>query len=181
MTGDPPPKPAPSGPADLVPLAPDLLVRTCDCESLDFADTAGLQPHASPLGQERVLEAIEFGAGIARSGYNLYVMGSAGVGRHHLLTNTLSARAGLQPAPADWCYVADFARPDRPNALALPAGKGAELRNDMRQLVEDLLTAMPAAFHSDEYRRRLQEIQDEFKKREEDAAADIGRVPPNRA
>ena len=176
MTGDPTATPpARSGPADLVPLGPDLLVRNCDRDSLTFTDTAELLPQASPLGQERVLEAIDFSTGITRSGYNLYVMGSAGVGRHHLLTNALSARAGAEPAPADWCYVADFARPDRPNALALPAGRGTELRSDMRQLVEDLLTAMPVAFHSDEYRRRLQEIQDEFKQREADAAADIGR------
>jgi lon-related putative ATP-dependent protease len=175
VTGGPPARPARSGPADLVPLAADRLVRACDRESLGFVDTAELQPHTNPLGQERVLEAIDFGTGITRSGYNFYVMGSAGVGRHHLLTNTLTARAGSQPAPVDWCYVADFAKPDRPNALALPSGRGTELRSDMRQLVEDLLNALPVAFHSDEYRRRLQEVQDEFKQREDDAAADIGK------
>jgi lon-related putative ATP-dependent protease len=166
--------PKPSGSPDLVPLAADRLVHACERGSLDFADTTELQPQEKPLGQDRVLEAIEFGTGITRSGYNLYVMGSAGVGRHHLLTHALSARAGTQPVPSDWCHVADFDKPDRPHALALPAGQGARLRDDMRRLVEDLLTALPAAFQSDEYRSRLQEIQDAFKKREDDVAADIG-------
>lgn len=166
--------PDPPGSPDLVPLATEQLVRACDREALDFIDTTELQVQESPLGQDRVLEAIDFGAGIARSGYNLYVMGSAGVGRHHLLTQTLSALADKQQAPSDWCHVADFAKPDRPHALRLPAGQGTRLRDDLRQLVEDLLSALPAAFQGDEYRGRLQEIQDEFKRREDDVATDIG-------
>jgi lon-related putative ATP-dependent protease len=96
------------------------------------------------------------------------------VGKHHLLNEILARHAAAQAAPLDWCYVADFANPDRPDALALPAGRGAELRQDMQRLVEDLLTAIPAAFQSDEYRRRAQEIQDEFKQREDETAATLG-------
>jgi hypothetical protein len=118
---------------------------------------------------------VEFAIGIGRSGYNLYVMGSAGVGKHRLLKDLLAGHAGDQPPPSDWCYVADFANPDRPNALELPQGRGQGLRRDMRQLVADLLTSLPAAFHSDEYQRRAQEIRDEFKGREDEAAAEIGR------
>jgi lon-related putative ATP-dependent protease len=156
------------------PLDAAQLIHSCDCEALGFKDTSELQPLAEPLGQERVLEAIGFGTAMTRGGYNLYVMGSAGVGKHHLLTRALAARAAEETPPADWCYVADFANPDRPNALSLPAGRGSELRRDMKQLVEDLLSAIPAAFQSDEYRRRAQEIQDEFKKREDDTAAALG-------
>ena len=163
------------GARPLVALAPHQLIHTCDCDALDFADTAGLAPQQAPLGQERVLEAIEFATGIERSGYNLYVMGSPGVGKHHLLKQALTTRAAERPAPSDWCYVADFVQPDRPNALQLPAGRGGELRRDMQQLVEDLLTALPAAFQSDEYRRRAQEIRDEFKAREDEIAATLGK------
>ena len=180
MTENTPASAPRAGAPELSPLAPDRLIHACDCATLDFTDTTELQPQDNPLGQDRVLEAIDFGTGMARSGYNLYVMGSPGVGKHHLLTHTLTARAAAESAPSDWCYVADFDHPDRPNALELPAGRGAELRNDMRQLVEDLLTALPAAFQSDEYRRRSQEIHDEFKKREDEAAADIGKQATER-
>jgi lon-related putative ATP-dependent protease len=161
--------------AALTPLAAEALIHSCDSTALAFDDTAELQRRDTPLGQDRVLEAVEFATGISRSGYNLYVMGSAGVGKHRLLGSLLKARAAARPAPSDWCYVADFASPDRPNALELPAGRGAELRQDMRQLVEELLTALPAAFQSDEYRRRAQEIHDDFKRREDEAAAEMGR------
>ncbi len=175
MTGDKSAKPAPTGAQPVSPLAADQLIHACDCAALAFSDTTELQTQDQPLGQERVQEAIDFATGIARSGYNLYVMGSPGVGKHHLLNQTLSARAATEAVPDDWCYVADFTSPDRPNALALPAGRGGELRRDMRQLVEDLLTAMPAAFQSDEYRRRSNEIHDEFKHREDETAAALGR------
>lgn len=157
------------------PLEADQLIHSCDCAALGFSDTGELEILADPFGQERVLEAIDFGTAMAKGGYNLYVMGSSGIGKHHLLTQILSARASEETPPADWCYVANFASPDRPNALALPAGRGRELRHDMQQLVEDLLTAIPAAFQSDEYRRRAQEIQDEFKQREDDTAAALGK------
>jgi lon-related putative ATP-dependent protease len=157
------------------PLAAEALTNSCDCAALRFEDTTELQPRETPLGQERVLEAVAFANGIARSGYNLYVMGSAGVGKHRLLKHLLADCAAGQPPAPDWCYVADFANPDRPDALQLPPGRGQQLRRDMHQLVEDLLTSLPAAFQSDEYRRRAQEIQDEFKEREDAAAAEISR------
>ena len=174
MTEKHPLPPSAKGGADLAPLPPEQLIQPCDCQTLSFTDTSELQAQAAPQGQDRVLEAIDFGTDIDRNGYNLFVMGSPGVGKHHLLTQTLTARAAGEATPADWCYVADFGSPDRPNALQLPAGRGRTLRQDMQQLVEDLLTAVPAAFQSDEYRRRAQEIQDAFKQREDDTAATIG-------
>jgi len=175
VTGDTTADDARASTQHAVRLPADRLIHACDCASLEFNDTSELQTQERPLGQERVLEALEFATGIERSGYNLYVMGSPGVGKHHLLSQALATRASAEPVPDDWCYVADFSAPDRPNALALPAGRGGELRHDMRQLVEDLLTAMPAAFQSDEYRRRSNEIHDEFKQREDETAASLGR------
>lgn len=159
----------------VVRLPADRLTHCCDPGTLEFNETSELQPQGSPVGQDRVVEAIAFGTGIDRAGYNLYLMGSPGVGKHYLLTRALAARAAHGATPADRCYVADFSRPERPNALALPAGRGPVLQRDMRQLVEDLLTALPAAFQSEEYRRRSQEIQDEFKRREDEVASTLGR------
>lgn len=80
-----------------------------------------------------MLEAVGFASGMLRSGYNLYVMGSPGVGKHRLIDALLQQRAAEQPAPSDWCYVANIERPDAPEAPALPAGRGERLRDDMRQ------------------------------------------------
>jgi lon-related putative ATP-dependent protease len=45
----------------------------------------------------------------------------------------------------------------------------------MQQLIDDLLSAIPAAFQGDEYRRRAQEIKDDFKSHEDQAARQIGK------
>ena len=162
------------------PLAADRLRHACDVERLPFETTAALEPIPVTFGQERALEAIAFGTGIDHEGYNLYVMGSAGLGRHTAAREALQERARAQAVPADWCYVADFAHPHQPNALALPAGRGRQLQQDMERLIEDLLNALPTALQSDECRRRAQEITDAFKQREESAAEQLGKKAEER-
>jgi len=67
-----------------------------------------------------------------------------------------------------------LAEPNRPHALQLPAGRGAQLRDDMQQFVSELGQAIAAGFDSEEYRTRVEAIQDEFKQREETALRDLG-------
>ena len=119
------------------------------------------------------MEAISFGTEINHAGYNLYVMGSSGMGRHHLLKEKLIEQASKDPPQSDWCYVANFLDHSKPRALRLPNGMGRQLSHHMDQLVQDLLNAIPSAFQSDEYRRRFQEITDRFKQRKEKTAATL--------
>ncbi len=156
------------------PLEAGELYRACDLSGHCFATTAELEPVPVTLGQGRALEAIAFATGIGHDGYNLYVMGSVGLGRHTAVREALQARLKDQVPPSDWCYVADFADSHRPRALALPAGRGRRLRHDMTRLVADLLDALATAQQNDEYRRRAQEITDSFKQREEQAAQELG-------
>jgi lon-related putative ATP-dependent protease len=156
------------------PVPPEELYQTCDLSAIAFATTADLEPLRTSIGQERAMEAIRFGVGMAHEGFNLYLMGSTGLGKHALIASTLEERRHTASAPDDWCYVADFADPHRPAALRLPPGRGRHLRGDLRQLLDDLLNAIPAAFQSEEYNRRAEAIRQEFKEREEKAAAVIG-------
>jgi len=55
------------------------------------------------------------------------------------------------------------------------------LRKDMEQLVEELRTAIPAAFESEDYRTRRQEIEEEFKERQEKAFSDIQKQAQERS
>ncbi|MDR3419577.1 MAG: AAA family ATPase [Nevskia sp.] len=149
-------------------LSADRLYQACDAAALPFASTAELEDLQETLGQARALGALQFGVGIRHEGYNLYVMGSPGVGKHHTLRQVLERRSAGEPVPPDWCYVNNFHAPQKPNVLKLPAGTGDQLQRDMRNLVRDLLVVLPAAFDTDEYRARVQELGDEFKAREEE-------------
>jgi predicted ATP-dependent protease len=155
-------------------LTVDRLYHACDPAALSFHTTAELDDLQETLGQARALGALRFGVGIRHEGYNLYVMGSAGLGKHAIVRRILEQCAvSAAVPPPDWCYVNNFRTPHKPRVLRLPAGTGVSLRQDMRALVRNLLIALPAAFDSDDYRSRVQEIKDDFKLREERAFAEI--------
>lgn len=143
------------------------LYRRCDLSSLDFATTKDLEPSAERLGQSRAMEALQFGIGIKHDGYNLYVLGSQGLGKHRAVSQLLEQESKKGPMPFDWCYVNNFDQHHKPRVLKLPPGIGKVLQTDMMRLIEDLLAAIPAAFHSDEYNARVQQVDDAYKDREE--------------
>ncbi|MCK5360164.1 MAG: AAA family ATPase, partial [Gammaproteobacteria bacterium] len=47
------------------------LYHSCDVNQLRFKTTARLKPLPEVIGQERAVEAVRFGVGIQRDGYNL--------------------------------------------------------------------------------------------------------------
>lgn len=151
------------------PLSAESLYQSCDLSQFEFNTTAELEPLDQPLGQQRALEAIEFGVDIQQDGFNLFVIGNTGLGKNTLVQQILEGRAHYADPPYDWCYVNNFNNPQNPRVLKLPPGMGRRLRKDMKALVEDLLTALPSSFQSEEYTSRLQEIEDEMHNRREQA------------
>ncbi|MBI3043818.1 MAG: AAA family ATPase [Betaproteobacteria bacterium] len=155
-------------------LAPSELCRSCDPERFPFQTTDELEDLAQVLGQARAVDAIRFGVGIGRDGYNLFAMGPEGLGRHTIVRRHLEEQATRQATPADWCYVFNFETPHKPRALQLPAGRASGFKQDMARLVEDLRAGIPAAFESDEYRSRQRDIETEFSDRQDQAIGAIG-------
>jgi len=159
---------------DATRLSPSQLHLRCDPAQFAFENTGELEDLDEIFGQNRAKRAIDFGVAIRRDGYNLYVLGPAGAGKQTLLGQAIGRQAATEPRPDDWCYVNNFDHPHRPRALRLPAGRGARLRDDMRQMVEELLAAIPTAFDSDEYRARTEQIDAEFSERQEKAFGELG-------
>ena len=84
--------------------------------------------------------AIELGTGLDREGYNMFVLGPTGTGRHSFVRQYLEKRAAGAPRPSDWCYVNNFSDPRRPAAIELPAGdESFGILVDFRIPVEYLL------------------------------------------
>ncbi|TDG12812.1 ATP-dependent protease [Seongchinamella unica] len=156
--------------ADVEPLPASGLYHPCDPQQLAFDSLEELEPLADHFGQDRAVEALEFGLEIGHEGFNVFLLGSTGVGKRELLETVLASdeRAGRGEL-ADWCYVNNFERPDQPIALSLPPGRGSELRRDMAAAVETLLAIMPATFQSDEYQAQVQALGEEYQEREKAA------------
>jgi len=155
----------------LKPLAPDSLCRRTDQPLAP--DTAAGQD--AVVGQARALEAVRFGVAMRRDGYNVFALGPPGVGKHRAVLRVLREAAAKEPVPSDWCYVFDFTEPNRPRALPLPPGRGAQLRRDMQRLIEELRAAIPAAFEAEGYRTRRKLIEEQLKQRQEQAFAELER------
>jgi len=139
------------------------------CGALPFESTDELEPLAGLLGQDRAEEALRFGVGMRRTGFNLYVLGPPGTGKHHLVRGALAQREDAGEVPPDHVYVHCFEHPDRPQAIELPSGRGAALEEQMRRFIVDLPDAMRSAFESDEYRTRRRVIEQKVESRHEEA------------
>ena len=63
-----------------LPLAPEALYRNCDPELLPFKTTESLEPFTGFFGQDRAIEAMAFGIGMQRPGYNLFRNGQSAYG-----------------------------------------------------------------------------------------------------
>lgn len=154
-------------------LDADALYTPCDPARLTFKSTAELADLAGLLGQDRAEEALHFGLGIRRHGYNLFVLGPSGMGKHTMVRQFLDQCAADEPVASDWIYVANFSHPEKPRAIELAAGRGNAFAEDMRQLVEDLRSAIPNAFETEQYHARLQELHESFQERSREVFAEL--------
>lgn len=142
----------------LQPLNYKALCTTLNPKQLPFETTAELKELTNFLGQARALDAISFGIGIKKQGYNLYAMGPTGLGKRSLIRKVLESKASTQKVPDDWCYIHNFEFPEKPIAIRLPPGMGSTLQQDMKSLISELSTSILAVFESDEYNAGMQSI-----------------------
>lgn len=150
-------------------LPPTALRRICNPADLGFASTAEIEPADELVGQERALSALAFGARIRQDGFNIFAQGPARAGRHGAIRQFLERKAASEPVPDDWVYVNNFQAADKPLAIRLPPGVGARLKAEMAELIDDLSSAIPAMFESEDYRNRRKGIDDEFETAQEKA------------
>ena len=145
--------------AQVSALPIDRLRRTCKLapEDLDPTGTTLLDN----IAQQRATDAIRFGIEMDRAGYNVFVLGPTGSHRHALVERLATECAREKGAPDDWCYINNFKDPERPAALRLPPGKGAEFRDAMRALIDEIRVSIPATFEGDEYRSQLKALEQE--------------------
>jgi lon-related putative ATP-dependent protease len=156
------------------PLPSARLTHRTDPARFTFATTAELEDVHELVGQPRAARAVELGVSIDRDRYHVYVMGPPGTGRHTLVDRVIAERATKAARPSDWAYVNNFAEPHRPLALELPPGRGAELRDGMRALIEEVQATIPAVFESEEYGSKAEAIDAEFRDRHERAFSALG-------
>jgi lon-related putative ATP-dependent protease len=157
----------------VLPLPIERLYRSADLSRLTFTTTADLRPVDSPIGQERALDAIGFGSRIDKPGFNLFVIGPNGARMQDSVKAVLTKDAQARPPSSDWVYVNNFSDPDKPAAIELPAGRARDFARSMNELIDDLKTALPAVFQSEDYQTRRSAIDEAFQKKQGDAFSSL--------
>jgi replication-associated recombination protein RarA len=149
------------------PLKPEDLYLHTNPETLRFQTTAELDEFKEIIGQPRAVEAMRFGIGMRKEGYNIFAFGAPGTGKRTMVTKYFTQQAQSEPVPTDWIYVHNFEQAHKPNAIRLPAGKGLSFQHDVAQFIEELQTSLSTAFESDEYRTRRKVAEEEIQERQE--------------
>ena len=162
-------------------LHPSELRRVCDPSVFAFKDTSALEPLDVVIGQERAVQAIEFGLNMKSPGYNIFVTGEEGTGKSTIVRDLAAKHARTQPVPDDWCLVNNFKDEFRPQAIALPPGRGISFAKKINRLVNDLKKEIPKAFEQEAYLKKLSAIKARFTARQNTVFQKIERFAAERS
>ncbi|BDX17402.1 AAA family ATPase [Halopseudomonas aestusnigri] len=156
-------------------LSPDQLTAPIDLDSLGFTTTDDLEPFRGILGQERAVEALQFGVAMHRPGYNVFVMGDPGTGRFSYVQRYLRAEAKRQVTPQDFVYVNNFDEPREPWVISLAPGSAGELIEVIDRFIDNLLATFPAVFEHPAYQQKKSAIDRAFNQRYDRAIDSVER------
>lgn len=134
----------------------------CDSTVFKFKNTSEIKPLDEVIGQQRAVQAIEFGLNMKDRSYNLFVTGLAGTGKSTIVRDLVTKHAKKQPTPVEWCLVNNFKDVYRPNAIAVSPGKALPFYKKMNKLIEDLKKDLPKALEGEAYLQQLSKIKNEY-------------------
>lgn len=152
----------------------EQLYRKADLSRLAFATTRDLETLPGLLGQARAQHAIELGASIVESGFNIFATGASGARLIPMVKEVLTVGTGPRRTFSDWIYVNDFATPHQPMTMALPPGRAPSLQAALRKVIENLRVTLPALFESEDYQRRRSSIESSMRTKTEEALSALG-------
>ncbi|MFO7968341.1 MAG: ATP-binding protein [Archaeoglobaceae archaeon] len=132
--------------------------KETDPDKISCESTKDLTPLKGIVGQDRAIKALKFGLNIEEDGFNIFVAGPPGTGRETAVKEFLDELAKKRPTPSDWVYVNNFQQQSEPKGIRMPPGKGKELREDMKDFLEDARRAIPEAFEGEEFNKRRDEM-----------------------
>lgn len=155
--------------ARIAPLAASRLHATFDPERIPWKDSSKVPVGRIGSGradsfQPRAMQALDLALKIRATGYNVYLSGEADLGRSYMLLNYLRPRARHGQTPPDLVYVQNFADPDRPLLLSLPAGLGKKFKKCMNNIITAIGRELARRFETQAYDRKRARLIERFQK-----------------
>ena len=120
--------------------------------------TKRLKPLNNFLGQDRARASVEAGIALPYSGYNIFAVGTAGLGKRTMIKRLLQQHAKSMPTPNDWVYVNNFQVQRQPLALKLPAGQAPKFQTQLHQTWQTILKQLERRFTAETYHNNIELI-----------------------
>lgn len=147
---------------DKLKLKAEQLTNKCDPNQFEFVTTDELIPIRGIIGQERAKKSLEFGLGVTKKGYNIYVSGQWGTGRNSFVNMLTEEQAIKRPAPSDWLYVNNFKDPYHPIAIKVNHGQGKNIIKQVDRAIRFLRKGIVEIFSSRDYENAKQKLVEEY-------------------
>lgn len=140
----------------------------CDPKIFKFKNTSEVKPLDTVIGQERAVEAIDFGLNMNDPGYNIFVTGLAGTGKSTIVKDLVTKHAKTLPTPNEWCLVNNFKDEFRPKAIAVSPKNAIRFSKKINRAIESLKKDLPEIFENETYLKKLSKIKNKYADRQHD-------------
>ena len=138
-------------------LKPEQLTHIPNTSNIPTS-TKRIKPLNNFLGQDRVKASVEAGIALPYSGYNIFAVGTAGLGKRTMIKRLLQQHAKNMATPDDWVYVNNFKIARQPIALRFPAGQGSKFQQLLHQTWQTTLKQLERRFSAETYHNRIERI-----------------------
>ena len=140
------------------------LKNECSLEKYSFNTTEDLKPLKGIIGQERAVDAVNFGLKMKKKGYNIFVCGMSGTGRSSYTHSIVEKIARYKRNNKDFVYVYNFRMPNEPICLKFDSGVGKEFKKDVEDISQRLQEELPKEFEGKEYELKTRELMENYEK-----------------
>lgn len=161
---------------EFLKLKPEQLINKCDENKFTFSSTEELVPIRGIIGQDRAKKAMQFGLGVTKKGYNIYVSGQWGTGRNSFVNMLTEEQAIKRPAPSDWVYVNNFKDPYQPIAIKVENGQGKNFINQVDRAIRFLRRGVVEIFSSRDYENARQKLIEEYNVRSNNIVDNLNKL-----
>lgn len=138
-------------------LKPEQLTHILNAERIP-SSTRRIKPLNNFLGQDRAKASVEAGIALPYSGYNIFAVGTAGLGKRTMIRRLLQQHAKTMPTPDDWVYVNNFKNARQPLTLRFPAGQGTKFATLLHQTWQTILKQLERRFSAETYHNQIERI-----------------------
>lgn len=139
------------------------------------ASTKRIKPLNNFLGQDRARASVEAGIALPYSGYNIFAVGTAGLGKRTMVKRLLQQHAKTVATPNDWVYVNNFQNSRQPIALQFPAGQGPKFQAMLHQSWQTILKQLQRRFTAETYYNRIEMIRQQTGDEQQQALIELTR------